>query len=121
MLIAQDGRWVFIDLPPGHLGLDTGCWSLSCPPLQDERDQLNEYRGHLSGLARRAKAIVQLKPRNPAHPVRGRVPLLAVCDYKQVEVRAELTHAGLWLGRACTLGCGGGWVWLHCDGSVCPR
>ncbi|XP_070078646.1 plectin isoform X31 [Equus caballus] len=53
---------------------------------QDERDQLNEYRGHLSGLARRAKAIVQLKPRNPAHPVRGRVPLLAVCDYKQVEV-----------------------------------
>ncbi|XP_054446547.1 plectin isoform X3 [Pteronotus mesoamericanus] len=53
---------------------------------QDEKDQLNEYRGHLSGLAKRAKAIVQLKPRNPAHPVRGRVPLLAVCDYKQVEV-----------------------------------
>nr|KAF6270855.1 plectin [Myotis myotis] len=53
---------------------------------QDEKDQLTEYRGHLSGLAKRAKAIVQLKPRNPAHPVRGRVPLLAVCDYKQVEV-----------------------------------
>nr|KAF6395896.1 plectin [Molossus molossus] len=53
---------------------------------QDEREQLNEYRGHISGLAKRAKAIVQLKPRNPAHPVRGRVPLLAVCDYKQVEV-----------------------------------
>uniref|UniRef100_A0A8D0VD29 Plectin n=1 Tax=Sus scrofa TaxID=9823 RepID=A0A8D0VD29_PIG len=53
---------------------------------QDEKDQLNEYRGHLSGLAKRAKAIVQLKPRNPAHPTRGRVPLLAVCDYKQVEV-----------------------------------
>ncbi|KAF6100627.1 plectin [Phyllostomus discolor] len=53
---------------------------------QDEKEQLNEYRGHLSGLAKRAKAIVQLKPRNPAHPVRGRVPLLAVCDYKQVEV-----------------------------------
>nr|XP_015100645.1 plectin isoform X9 [Vicugna pacos] len=53
---------------------------------QDEKDQLNEYRGHLSGLAKRAKAIVQLKPRSPAHPVRGRVPLLAVCDYKQVEV-----------------------------------
>uniref|UniRef100_G1LIB6 Plectin n=1 Tax=Ailuropoda melanoleuca TaxID=9646 RepID=G1LIB6_AILME len=53
---------------------------------QDEKEQLNEYRAHLSGLAKRAKAIVQLKPRNQAHPVRGRVPLLAVCDYKQVEV-----------------------------------
>ncbi|XP_073749469.1 plectin isoform X8 [Callorhinus ursinus] len=53
---------------------------------QDEKDRLNEYRAHLSGLAKRAKAIVQLKPRNQAHPVRGRVPLLAVCDYKQVEV-----------------------------------
>ncbi|XP_055288100.1 plectin isoform X5 [Moschus berezovskii] len=53
---------------------------------QDEKDQLNEYRGHLSGLAKRAKAIVQLTPRNPTQPTRGRVPLLAVCDYKQVEV-----------------------------------
>nr|KAF6405469.1 plectin [Rousettus aegyptiacus] len=53
---------------------------------QDEKDQLNEYRGHLAGLAKRAKAVVQLKPRSPAQPVRGRVPLLAVCDYKQVEV-----------------------------------
>ncbi|XP_066235828.1 plectin isoform X18 [Saccopteryx leptura] len=53
---------------------------------QDEKEQLNEYKGHLAGLAKRAKAIVQLKPRNPAHPVRGRVPLLAVCDFKQVEV-----------------------------------
>ncbi|XP_065759542.1 plectin isoform X16 [Muntiacus reevesi] len=53
---------------------------------QDEKDQLNEYRGHLSGLAKRAKAIVQLKPRNPTQPTRGHVPLLAVCDYKQVEV-----------------------------------
>ncbi|KAM9050366.1 plectin isoform 3-T4 [Megaptera novaeangliae] len=53
---------------------------------QDEKEQLSEYRGHLSGLAKRAKAVVQLKPRSPAHPMRGRVPLLAVCDYKQVEV-----------------------------------
>lgn len=54
---------------------------------QDEKEQLNEHKGHLSGLAKRAKAIVQLKPRNPAYPVRGHVHLLAVCDYKQVEVR----------------------------------
>ncbi|XP_047402506.1 plectin isoform X19 [Sciurus carolinensis] len=53
---------------------------------QDEKEQLNEYKGHLSGLAKRAKAIVQLKPRNPAYSIRGHVPLLAVCDYKQVEV-----------------------------------
>ncbi|XP_060053670.1 plectin isoform X4 [Erinaceus europaeus] len=53
---------------------------------QDEKEQLMEYRGHLSGLSKRAKAIVQLKPRNPAQPMRGRVPLQAVCDYKQVEV-----------------------------------
>lgn len=65
--------------------------ALPCPhPLQDEKEQLNEYRGHLSGLAKRAKAIVQLKPRNPAHPVRGHVPLQAVCDYKQVEVSGTL-------------------------------
>lgn len=66
----------------------------AAPSLQDEKEQLNEYRGHLSGLAKRAKAIVQLKPRNPAHPVRGRVPLLAVCDYKQVEVRLGAGGAG---------------------------
>uniref|UniRef100_A0A673VIB2 Plectin n=1 Tax=Suricata suricatta TaxID=37032 RepID=A0A673VIB2_SURSU len=53
---------------------------------QEEKEQLSEYRAHLSGLAKRAKTIVQLKPRNQAHPVRGHVPLLAVCDYKQMEV-----------------------------------
>lgn len=73
------------------------------PPWQDEKDQLGEYRAHLSGLAKRAKAIVQLKPRSQAHPVRGRVPLLAVCDYKQVEVRARLSGLAHWAGPA------GGW------------
>ncbi|XP_028919848.1 plectin isoform X5 [Ornithorhynchus anatinus] len=53
---------------------------------QDEKEQLAEYKGHLSGLAKRAKAIVQLKPRSPAHALRGRLPLQAVCDYKQVEM-----------------------------------
>lgn len=81
---------------------------LACPhPLQDEKEQLNEYRGHLSGLAKRAKAIVQLKPRNPAHPVRGHVPLQAVCDYKQVEVSGTLGT------EACELG-----VWAGCVGGA---
>lgn len=66
-------------------------------PWQDEKEQLNEYRAHLSGLAKRARAVVQLKPRDQAQPMRGRVPLQAVCDYKQVEVRPG--PAGLWAGR----------------------
>ncbi|KAM4865074.1 plectin isoform 14-T14 [Thomomys bottae] len=53
---------------------------------QEEKEQLSEFKGYLSGLAKRAKAVVQLKPRHPAHAARGPVPLLAVCDYKQVEV-----------------------------------
>ncbi|XP_054983028.1 plectin isoform X19 [Sorex araneus] len=67
---------------------------------QDEKEQLNEYRGHLSGLAKRAKAIVQLKPRNPAYPVQGRVPLQAVCDYKQVEVTVHKGDECQLLGAA---------------------
>lgn len=96
-----------------HGGPHSGSRTPSTPaPLpQDEKDQLNEYRGHLSGLAKRAKAIVQLTPRNPTQPTRGRVPLLAVCDYKQVEVRA-------WPGGR---GHGGGWAWPHSDGSGCCR
>lgn len=53
---------------------------------QDTKEQLSEYQGQLAGLARRAKAIVQLKPRSPAAPLKGRLPIQAVCDYKQMEV-----------------------------------
>ena len=56
---------------------------------------------------------MQLKPRNPAHPVRGRVPLLAVCDYKQVEVR-------LVAGRACSWSAWPGGVWLVGVGVATP-
>ncbi|KAJ8000282.1 hypothetical protein DPEC_G00203220 [Dallia pectoralis] len=57
--------------------------------LQDaaeEKEQLKEYKTHLDGLNRRAKTIVQLKPRNPATPVQSRVPVQAVCDFKQMEI-----------------------------------
>ncbi|XP_075405252.1 plectin isoform X3 [Tenrec ecaudatus] len=67
---------------------------------QDEKEQLNEYKGHLSGLAKRAKAIVQLKPRHPAYLLRGRLPLLAVCDYKQVEVTVHKGDECQLLGSA---------------------
>ncbi|XP_030409962.1 plectin isoform X6 [Gopherus evgoodei] len=52
----------------------------------DEKEQIAEYKGHLTGLAKRAKAIVQLRPRNPGTPLKGRLPVQAVCDYKQVEI-----------------------------------
>ncbi|XP_070796269.1 plectin isoform X1 [Pituophis catenifer annectens] len=67
--------------------------------LQDsleEKDHLTQYQSHLAGLANRAKTIVQLKPRSASPPVRGRLPLQAVCDYKQVEITVHK-------GDHCTL------------------
>ncbi|XP_019910984.2 plectin a isoform X1 [Esox lucius] len=52
----------------------------------DEKEQLKDFKAHLDGLNRRAKTIVQLKPRNPATPVKGIVPVQAVCDFKQMEI-----------------------------------
>ncbi|CAL8298884.1 unnamed protein product [Lota lota] len=52
----------------------------------DEREQLKEFGTHLEGLNRRAKNIVQLKPRNPATPLKGKLPIQAVCDFKQMEI-----------------------------------
>ncbi|RXM31482.1 hypothetical protein EOD39_6946 [Acipenser ruthenus] len=51
----------------------------------DEKEQLNEYKGQLAGLSKRAKAIVQLKPRNAANPLKSKLPVQAVCDFKQME------------------------------------
>ncbi|XP_064410045.1 plectin a isoform X2 [Latimeria chalumnae] len=52
----------------------------------DEKEQMTDYKGHLAGLNKRAKAVIQLKPRNPVHPLKGKLPVKAVCDYKQVEI-----------------------------------
>ncbi|GAA6233264.1 plectin-like [Lates japonicus] len=52
----------------------------------DEKEQLNEFKTHLEGLKRRAKTIIQLKPRNPASPIKGKQPVQAVCDFKQMEI-----------------------------------
>ncbi|XP_071356207.1 plectin a isoform X2 [Trachinotus anak] len=52
----------------------------------DEKEQLNEFKTHLEGLKRRAKTIIQLKPRNPATPIKGKQPIQAVCDFKQMEI-----------------------------------
>uniref|UniRef100_A0A3B4DSE0 Plectin b n=1 Tax=Pygocentrus nattereri TaxID=42514 RepID=A0A3B4DSE0_PYGNA len=52
----------------------------------DEKEQLNEFKTHLAGLNKRAKSIIQLKPRNPTTPIRGKLPIQAVCDFKQMEI-----------------------------------
>ncbi|MED6239985.1 hypothetical protein ATANTOWER_014240, partial [Ataeniobius toweri] len=52
----------------------------------DEKEQLAEFKTHLEGLKRRAKMVVQLKPRNPASAIKGKLPIQAVCDFKQMEI-----------------------------------
>ncbi|XP_037119551.1 plectin a isoform X4 [Syngnathus acus] len=52
----------------------------------DEKEQLADFQTHLEGLKRRAKNVVQLKPRNPATAIKSKLPIQAVCDFKQMEI-----------------------------------
>uniref|UniRef100_A0A4W5PY58 Dystonin n=1 Tax=Hucho hucho TaxID=62062 RepID=A0A4W5PY58_9TELE len=52
----------------------------------DEKEQLLQYRSTVAGLVGKAKAIVQLKPRNPDTPIRSSIPVKAICDYRQIEI-----------------------------------
>ncbi|XP_063780809.1 plectin [Pseudophryne corroboree] len=52
----------------------------------DEKEQLTEYKGQVASLAKRAKTIIQLKPRSPTNPPKGQQPIQAVCDYRQLEI-----------------------------------
>nr|XP_055067799.1 plectin isoform X2 [Misgurnus anguillicaudatus] len=57
--------------------------------LQDaveEREQLNEFKNNIANLNKRAKTIVQLKPRDPTTPFKGKLPIQSVCDFKQMEI-----------------------------------
>ncbi|XP_072250889.1 plectin isoform X4 [Leuresthes tenuis] len=57
--------------------------------LQDaveEKEQLNEFKTQVTGLNKRARSIIQLKPRNPTTSVKGKLPIQAVCDFKQQEI-----------------------------------
>ncbi|XP_035020659.2 plectin isoform X9 [Hippoglossus stenolepis] len=57
--------------------------------LQDaveEKEELNEFKTMVTGLNKRAKSIIQLKPRNPTTPIKGKTPIQAVCDFKQQEI-----------------------------------
>ncbi|KAM9852487.1 plectin-like [Aulostomus maculatus] len=52
----------------------------------DEREQLNEYKTLVTSLNKRARSIIQLKPRNPTTSIKGKLPIQAVCDFKQQEI-----------------------------------
>ncbi|XP_051813192.1 plectin isoform X15 [Acanthochromis polyacanthus] len=57
--------------------------------LQDaveEKEQLNEFKTLVTGLNKRARSIIQLKPRNPTTSIKGKTPIQAVCDFKQQEI-----------------------------------
>lgn len=60
---------------------------------QDEKEQLLKYSSTVGGLVGRAKAIVQLKARNPENPIRTSIPVKAICDYRQIEVRSPYNSA----------------------------
>ncbi|XP_062375938.1 dystonin [Sardina pilchardus] len=52
----------------------------------DEKEQLLQYRSTVAGLVRRAKDVIQLKPRSPDSPIRTSLPVKAICDYRQIEI-----------------------------------
>ncbi|KAF6739871.1 Plectin [Oryzias melastigma] len=57
--------------------------------LQDaveEREQLNEFKTLITALNKRGRSIIQLKPRNPTTSIKGKMPIQAVCDFKQQEI-----------------------------------
>ncbi|XP_009959309.1 PREDICTED: microtubule-actin cross-linking factor 1-like [Leptosomus discolor] len=52
----------------------------------DEKEQLIQSKSSVASLVGRSKTIVQLRPRNPEHLVKGTIPIKAVCDYRQIEI-----------------------------------
>ncbi|NWU92530.1 DYST protein, partial [Upupa epops] len=52
----------------------------------EEKEQLLQYKGTVAGLVGRAKAIIQLKPRNPDCILKTSIPIKAICDYRQIEI-----------------------------------
>ncbi|KAM4042412.1 dystonin isoform 5-T5 [Anomaloglossus baeobatrachus] len=52
----------------------------------EEKEQLLNYKSTVASLVGRAKAVVQLKPRNPDNPLKASVPIRAICDYRQIEI-----------------------------------
>lgn len=71
----------------------SGLWSslsqrlmVSCF-LQEEKEQLIEYRSTVASLVGRAKVLVQLRPRSAESTLGATTPIKAICDYRQIEVQ----------------------------------
>ncbi|XP_061845540.1 dystonin isoform X18 [Colius striatus] len=71
----------------------------------EEKEQLLQYKSTVAGLVGRAKAIIQLKPRNPDCILKTSIPIKAICDYRQIEITiykddecvlANNSHRGKW-------------------------
>ncbi|XP_073937955.1 dystonin isoform X23 [Castor canadensis] len=52
----------------------------------EEKEALLQYKSTVASLMGRAKAVVQLKPRNPDCPLKTSIPIKAICDYRQIEI-----------------------------------
>ncbi|XP_064364675.1 dystonin isoform X12 [Dromaius novaehollandiae] len=52
----------------------------------EEKEQLLQYKSTVASLVGRAKAIIQLKPRNPDCLLKTSIPIKAICDYRQIEI-----------------------------------
>lgn len=55
--------------------------------LQEEKEQLIEYRSTVASLVGRAKTVVQLRPRSAERALGATTPIKAICDYRQIEVQ----------------------------------
>lgn len=54
--------------------------------LQEEKEQLIEYKTTVASLVGRAKTVVQLRPRSAESMLSTTTPIRAICDYRQIEV-----------------------------------
>lgn len=58
--------------------------------LQEEKEQLIEYRSTVASLVGRAKTVMQLRPRCAENILGSTTLIKAICDYRQIEVRETL-------------------------------
>lgn len=88
--------------------------------LQEEKEQLIEYRSTVASLVGRAKTVVQLRPRGAENTLGSTTLIKAICDYRQIEVWDALCSTNgvvVWIngqnsGRA-QLYMVAAWRWPH--------
>ncbi|XP_008298970.1 microtubule-actin cross-linking factor 1, partial [Stegastes partitus] len=68
--------------------------------LQEEKEQLIEYRSTVASLVGRAKTVVQLRPRSADFSLAATTPIRAICDYRQIETNVQITISR---GEECVL------------------